>query len=142
MTDRVYTSECMVVEHKPEQGVCWVGVHKTPGVDEMDRIAEDMSKLFETQTCILHVEHVGPELVVPSFSQITHTLVLLNKYSELIHRSLLGTAIQYRRMDSVFQGICDLALTLYRPLKPLVITSEAHEVAAFIHQVSSSREKL
>lgn len=75
----------------------------------------------------------------PTYQIINHVLTHLTAHTSFIDNSLLATVIQPKTMGRLTRTVVKLVLRLYRPRKPLCISTDTIEIAAFLKSMNVPR---
>ncbi len=130
-----------IVDHRPNETKVWIGLMKSPEIDEIDEIIE---KLLNIQgRYVVHAEHIETESLIPSVSVVYHVLKCILKYKTAIRTKLICTVIQTKRQDPLFDAMKNFALSLYQPEKPFCITHDKEEIDDFVRdQLEKDKKKI
>ena len=110
--------------------IFWIGLIQTPSTQQIDNLVEIIIKL--ENNFILHIQHIGENPLSPTFHLIFHILNHLTNNKKLIKNNLIATIIQPKRECPVFKIVKNIGLALYKPTKPLSMSSEKEDIEKFI----------
>ena len=110
--------------------IFWIGLIQTPSTQQIDTLVEIINKL--ENKFILHIQHIGEDPLSPTFHLILHILSHLNNNKNIIKNRLIATIIQPKRECPVFKVVKNIGLALYKPTKPLSMSSEKEDIEKFI----------
>ena len=116
--------------------IIWIGLNETPTKEDIDKIINNILKIKDSY--IVHAEHISENSLIPSLDILYYVLSQLIEKKDVIKRQLKGTIIQTRAMDPIFEFVKNLALTIYKPTKPLCITYQIKEVEDFIRKINNT----
>ena len=88
---------------------------------------------------ILHFEDVSErKLETPALPMIQHIISVLLTEKQTIKNCIKCSIFQAKKLDNVTKTIRDLFLSLYTPIRPLIVTDDTGAIENFVGTMVSS----
>ena len=115
--------------------VVWLGVKKNPTTAQLAHMVQAVQAAClacDESGVMFHLEDISrSKLEAPTIDLIKEIVGALLCNKSLIKSRLRGTVFQAQHLDGPAKIAVDLFIRLYKPIRPIVFTDEAHEVEEF-----------
>ena len=121
--------------------VLWCGISILPTEGELnDIISICLLTLNKSENpIILHFEDVSErKLETPALPMIQHIISVLVTEKQTIKNCIKCSIFQAKKLDNVTKTIRDLFLSLYIPIRPLIVTDDTGAIENFVGTIVSS----
>lgn len=109
-----------------------IKIYTCPTATQVDNI---INYLLKTNgRIIVHAKHAQEGILMPTIDVIYHIYNRLTTHKSEIENRLIGTVIHARHLDELTNYFINIALTLYKPMKPVCITDDNKKVIEFINR--------
>ena len=116
--------------------VIWSGLTCLPSMDELTHWLESLVMCGTSELCsnfILYFEHTGAtKLQQPDLEMVKTFVGVLVKHRPVLKQKLVCSVYQAKELDIPTMMFRDLLLTMYTPVKPLLITDDLEDINEFI----------
>ena len=121
--------------------VFWCGISILPTERELnDIISICLFTLKQSQTSmILHLEDVSEhKLETPALPMIQNIISVLVAEKQTVKNCIKCSIFQAKKLDNVTKTFRDLFLSLYSPIRPLVVTDDTSAIETFVDTIMAS----
>lgn len=136
-TDAFETAVLTVRYSGAEMTVFWCGFYRTPTDAELEKMMVSCILALSTHRLILHIEHVGDKcLEIVTIDMIKNVVGTLLQNKDLLRKSLVGSIFEAQTLTDKTKVMCDLFLSIYKPMRPLCVTDCKSNIEDFVQQLS------